>query len=266
MIIRTLLIICFLSSIVFSNNKLLDSIVQSTMSGHDGVCVFMDCKSGSMIISDSVMAKTRYTPCSTFKIWNSLIGIECKVVKSSDEFFYKWDSIPRFLPAWNKDLNFKDAFKVSCVPAFQDLARKIGAENIKRWIDTISYGDKDISSGIDDFWLPRDGKKSIKISPVEQVQLIRKLINGDLPFSKLSRDILQEVMIIEKTTKGVYYGKTGSGMYPINNNNQNIGWFTGYVTNITGTYSFACLLKGKNVSGKDSKAIIESILKKSQLM
>lgn len=266
MITRIMLAILFTYISVFSNSKSLDDAIRITMSKQNGTCVFIDCKSGNIITSDSIMAYARYTPCSTFKIWNTLIGLECHVLQSSDEFFYKWDSIPRFLPAWNKDQSLKEAFQVSCVPAFQILARKIGDKNMKKWMDTLNYGDKDISSGIDDFWLPREEKKSIQISPIEQAQLIRKLINGDLPFSDQSRNILKEIMTIGKTSKGIYYGKTGSGSFLNNNLKQSIGWFVGYVTSNAKTYSFACLLKGENVSGKNSKEIIETILKKSDLL
>ena len=107
--------------------------------------------------------------------YTTLVGIEYGLIRSANDTFYKWDSIPRFFPGWNKDLNLKEAFKVSCVPAYQNLAVKIGNENMKKWIELLNYGDKDLSSGIDDFWLPREGKKSIKISPLEQAMLIKKI-------------------------------------------------------------------------------------------
>jgi beta-lactamase class D len=236
------------------------------MAKQKGTCVFIHCKSGRIIASDTAMAKIRLTPCSTFKIWNTLIGAECHIISSPDELFYKWDGETRFLPAWNKDQTLKEAFQASCVPAFQILARKIGTENMGKWIDSIDYGNKDISSGIDDFWLPREGKKSIQISPIEQAQLIRKLISGDLPFSENSCRILKEIMIIGITSKGSYFGKTGTGSDLSGMPTHNNAWFVGYVVSKDSIYSFACLLKGKNLTGKDSKVLIESILMKAELI
>ena len=264
--VRIILIVLLTFINTFASKKALDVLIKTAMLNQDGVCVFIECKTGSINTSNSAIDSIRLTPCSTFKIWNTLIGFDCHIILSSDELFYKWDSIPRFLPAWNKDQSLKEAFQVSCVPGFQNLARKIGKENMMKWIDTINYGDKDISSGIDDFWLPREGKKSIQISPIEQAQLIRKLINGDLPFSVQSRNILKELMLINKTSKGTLYGKTGSGTCINGNPKQNIGWFVGYVISNAKTHSFACLIKGENVSAKDSKKIIESILMESDLL
>ncbi|HMA65268.1 MAG TPA: penicillin-binding transpeptidase domain-containing protein, partial [Chitinispirillaceae bacterium] len=187
-------------------------------------------------------------------------------IQSATDSFYRWDSIPRSIPSWNRNLTLKESFQVSCVPAYQLLAGAIGYERMKKWISSIDYGDKDISSGVDDFWLPREGKKSIKISPLEQAQLIRKLVNGELTFNQQSKSILREIMVIETTTEGVFYGKTGSGVNQDSNVEQSLGWFVGYVTSKDQNYSFACLIKGINVSGKDSKGIIESILKKSGLL
>lgn len=263
-IVLTISTLCFCS---LAENKSLNDVIKDAISNRDAACVFVDCKSGKIITPDSIAVSIRYSPCSTFKIWNTLIGVECKIIDSAYMHFYTWDSIPRFFPAWNKDLTLKDAFQASCVPAFQMLARKIGNEKMKKWITVLNYGDMDISSGVDDFWLPSEGKKSILISPMEEAQLIRKLVNKELPVSAQSLNILKEVMIINRTSKGIYYGKTGSSKANYNGiKNQSIGWFVGFVTNNEKTYSFACLIKGENVSGKDSKEAIESILKKSGLI
>ena len=250
----------------FATGKTLEDVLRKEMSNNEGTCVFMDCASGEITTSDSTIASIRYTPCSTFKIWNTLIGVECGIIQSTDAPFYTWDSIPRQFSVWNRDQTLKEAFQVSCVPAFQNLARKIGKATMRKWIDTLNYGDKDISSGIDDFWLTREGKKSIRISPIEQVTLIRKLINDELPFSGKSTAILRNIMLIEKTSRGAWYGKTGSGTLYDDKENQNIGWFVGYVTGKGRTYSFSCFLKGEKVSGGDAKRVIGLVLKKVELL
>ncbi|MBN1601057.1 MAG: class D beta-lactamase [Chitinispirillaceae bacterium] len=262
----TAILISFMSVNAFSKTIPLLDAIKETVATQDITCVFVNCKFGVIIAHDSVLIKTRYTPCSTFKIWNTLIGAECQIIHSAADSFYRWDSIARAISSWNRNLILKEAFKVSCVPAYQILARTIGNERMKKWICSIDYGDKDISSGVDDFWLPREGKKSIKISPLEQAQLIRKLLNGELTFNQQSQSVLREIMVIETTSKGVFYGKTGSGVNLDSDKEQSLGWFVGYVTGRDQRYSFACLIKGINVSGKDSKGIIESILKKTGLL
>lgn len=248
-----------------AKTALLEKAIHEAMSQEHGACVFIDSATGSVFTSDSVEAVCRHTPCSSFKIWNTLIGAECGLISSADNAFYVWDSIPRFLPAWNRDQTFREAFGVSCVPAFQNMARIIGKERMQQWIESIGYGDRDISSGIDDFWLPRDGKKSILISPLEQAGLVRKLIRGELPFSDTSRALLNEVMRFKTGSHGIAYGKTGSGTMIIGSGRERVGWFVGYVTSKKGTHSFACFVHGKNRSGSDARAVVETVLVKAGL-
>ena len=61
---------------------------------------------------------------------------------------------------------------MSCVPAFQALAHRIGPQTMQRWLDRLGYGDRDLSAGIDVFWLPAPGRKTLLISPYESVDLV----------------------------------------------------------------------------------------------
>ncbi|MCB0280586.1 MAG: penicillin binding protein transpeptidase domain-containing protein, partial [Calditrichaeota bacterium] len=116
-----------------SNN--LENIASKNMTGIEGTIVFIDLSSEKKIIYNSNLANTRTTPCSTFKIWNTLIGIENNQINSENDSFYIWDGISRAYPDWNKDLNLYEAFQYSCVPAYQFLANKIGHNNMQLWID-----------------------------------------------------------------------------------------------------------------------------------
>ena len=263
---RTLSLITLIVNCLFGQNIALEQTVRTAMAGKHGTCIFMNCNTDEIIASDTVLASERMTPCSTFKIWNTLIGAECGIISDPDALFYKWDGVSRFRPAWNKDQTLREAFRVSCVPAFQQLARKIGKERMTTWIETIGYGDKDISSGVDDFWLPVEGKKSIIISPNEQALLIKKLVNGKLPFSDHSLTLLKEIMLVKKTANGSFYGKTGSGTNINGNPKLSIGWYVGYIVSKDTAYTFACIVTGEKVSGNDSKEIIESILIKNQFL
>lgn len=248
------------------DNSFLVKTIKSSMGDYNGTCVFINCTTREVVSSDSALSELRLAPCSSFKIWNTLIGLECKIITSGDEQFYKWDGKKRFLDIWNQDHTLKSAFQASCVPAFQNLARKIGNQRMQKWIDTIGFGDRDISSGIDIFWLPRKGRKSIQISPKEQATLIMSLVNSNLPFQEKSMNVLREIMLIEKNANGSFYGKTGSGMDVDGDPKNDYGWFVGYVKGKYGVYSFACLLKGENLMGSDAKKVVTSILLQSKLL
>jgi hypothetical protein len=83
-------------------------------------------------------------PCSKFKIWNTLIGLENVLISSLDEPFYQWDGKERSIPDWNWNHTLKEAFQVSCVPAYQNLARRIGAESMRSWLEKIEEVEREV--------------------------------------------------------------------------------------------------------------------------
>lgn len=232
----------------------------AAFAGRSGACIVLDCASEDAFRYRPELLTQRLTPCSTFKIWNTLIALECGLLSAADEPFYRWDGEKRFLADWNRDLTLKEAFRVSCVPAFQQLAITIGAERMQLWIDSLGYGDRDLSSGIDIFWLPRDGKKSILISPEEQALLLRRMVKGELPFSNASLGVLKQIMLVKETDRGRYYGKTGTGNGIYGDSKQDLGWFVGFVESGSLRCSFACILGGTAVTGRDARDIVEKIL------
>lgn len=244
--------------------------IHRALNGHEGAFVLIDCASGAASRSDVAACAERLPPCSTFKIWNTAIGLELKEISRPDEPFWKWDGTKQPYEAWNRDLTLKEAYDASCVPAFQALARKTGKERMQEWIDKIGYGDKDLSAGVDNFWLPaHERKKTVIISPDEQAELIRKLAQGQLPFSAQTLRVLKEVMFIEKTEQGSLYGKTGTSGTYINADGTfrtGVGWFAGYVESGGKTYAFAAVLKSKGITGKDARAVVESILVQQKLL
>lgn len=233
--------------------------IEAAFAGRPGAWVQID-GAGAVSQFNSRASAERLPPCSTFKIWNTLIGLETGLVHSPDESFYRWDGKVRFIPDWNKDLTLKEAFQVSCVPAFQDLARKIGPERMKSWIDRLGYGDLDTSAGVDRFWLPEKGRKTVLISAREQAGLIRKLALGELPFSREACRTLRSIMTAGKTGRGTLYGKTGTGKEGVGKDGLGVGWFVGYVEGGGRVHSFACMLRGPNATGKDARALAETIL------
>jgi len=259
---RFVLIVGFL---LMSAGAFAQEIDRSLLQGYDAALVIYNRATGEMVNINPARGNQRLAPCSTFKIYNTLIGLEIGLIKDADEPWYKWDEVKRDIEGWNQDLTLREAFKVSAVPAYQIMARKIGEARMKEYIEKIGYGTEDISSGIDIFWLPRPDTTSIKISADEQVTLLNKLLDGKLPFSEKNIAILRDVMQVEKTGKGTLYGKTGSGTRP--DGKWNLGWFVGFLEHNGTTYVFACnITGGDNPSGKTARTIIESIFKSQNLL
>ncbi len=241
-----------------------ESTAKEAFGDRAGALVVIECLSGRTTTYQPDVAQIPLPPCSTFKIVNALVGLETGILTSPDEQFYRWDGVERSIPAWNRDLSLREAFQASCVHAFQSLARQIGPERMQYWIDRIDYGNRDTSAGIDVFWLPSKGRDTILISPTQQAQLMRRIVAGEVPFSDTSLATLKKMMFIKKSDRGVLYGKTGSGTD--DKGTYVLGWFVGYVESNGKTYAFACVARGKNIMGKNARAIVDNILEKQGLL
>lgn len=179
---------------------------------------------------------TPFLPASTFKIPNSLIALETGVVLH-ELFVFTWDGIERAVPGWNRDLNMKEAIKLSAIWFYQVLARRIGHEQMQAWVSKIGYGNQQIGSkeDIDKFWLQGE----LRITPQEQVRFLRRLYKNDLPFSKRSLSIVKDIMILEQTPNYTIRGKTGWVGFPEQTVFPQVGWFVGYLEQNNNAYFFA---------------------------
>lgn len=241
----------------------MDSL-KTALHDQDGAFVLIDCSSGETQRYNPELSAEKLPPCSTFKIWNTAIGLEAGILTTPDAPFWKWDGKKRFLDAWNKDQTLREAFSVSCVPAYQQLARDIGEERMQAWLKKIGYGDQNISSGIDVFWLPAKDRTPLLVSADEQAELIRKLVTGKLPFSGKTLAVLTDVMTARQTDKGTLYGKTGTDMDE--EGKAILGWFVGYVQNADKIYAFAAVSKAPGTGGREVRAVVESTLEEMGLL
>ena len=180
-----------------------------------------------------------FLPASTFKIINTLIGLETGVISDST-YELKWDGKKRFAPAWNHDHALASAFRVSAVWYYQELARRVGLKRMTEWVQKVRYSKMDITAKtLDNFWLYGNSR----ISQVEQIGFMRRVVGGDVPFSKRNLGILKNLMLLDSKPTYKLYGKTGWAGYP--NDVQpppgwkEIGWFVGYVETADTVYYFA---------------------------
>ncbi len=221
----------------------------------DGCFTMMDNSTGGITVYNMMMDTTRVTPASTFKIVNSLIGLETGRI-TDEKMVIKWDGVKRYKDEWNKDLTMTEAFKVSAVPYYQEVARRIGRDTMQRWIDSIGYGNKTITGSIDSFWL----NNNLKISPDEQIGLMKRIYFDQLPFRKSTQQQVRDVMLQEDNTMYKLSYKTGWGFDEKNNA---LGWLVGWVEENRHVYFFATLLKSnkKEYDMKDARLdITKSIL------
>ncbi len=210
-------------------------------SGVDGCFGLLDNATGEITVYNMKLDTQRVLPASTFKIVNSLIGLETGKI-TDEKMIIKWDSVKRWNEDWNKDLTMEEAFKVSAVQYYQEVARRIGSDTMKLWIDSLHYGNMNISGPIDSFWL----NNTLKISPDEQLGLVNKLYFDQLPFSKRAQQIVRDVMLQENNTLYKLSYKTGWGF---DENHNSIGWMVGWIEENRHFYPFVTEIRSadKNI-------------------
>ncbi|KQQ86744.1 class D beta-lactamase [Massilia sp. Leaf139] len=194
-----------------------------------GSFVVHDLANDSYTVHDRERAQTRYVPASTYKIPNSLIGLATGVVADVDQVL-PYGGGPTRRPEWAQDMSLRDAIRVSNVPVYQGLARRIGMERMRAGLRQFEYGNMDPGSVVDTFWL--DGP--LKISAVEQTVFLDKLVRDALPVPKAAMAGVRA--ILRQEGHAGLYAKTGWGAP---GGGPDIGWWVGWVEKEGKVYTFA---------------------------
>jgi beta-lactamase class D len=198
---------------------------------HAGCFVVYDVKNHQYRRYNAERCNKRFLPASTFKIPNSIIGLETGVIPD-ENFVIPWDSVTRPVKEWNHDHTLASAIQYSVVPYYQELARRVGRQTMQAYLKRMRYGNMKIGERVDTFWLDN----SLKISANEQIEFLMKFYEGKLPCSKRSIDIVKKILPEEQYPHSKLKFKTGTG---IGENKAYIGWLVGYVEKGTDIYFYA---------------------------
>jgi beta-lactamase class D len=210
--------------------------------GVEGSIAIYDSKQDRLYQHNPSRNAKAFLPASTFKILNSLIALETKIIP--DELaILTWDGIPRQLPEWNRDLNMQSAFKLSAVWFYQVLARKVGFDRMQKYVIQVGYGNQNIGTKeqIDSFWLNGE----LSITPLQQIQFLRRLYANELPFSARSISIVKDIMVVEQTPDYTIRAKTATIGFGDNKVKQ-VGWYVGYLEKGKNAYFFATNIDIRN--------------------
>lgn len=202
--------------------------------GLNGAAVIYDPSENRYQIYNQETALTQRSPCSTFKIISSLIGLENGIIVPEDSV-RPWSGEIFWNEDWNRDIGFEDAFRTSCVWYFRQVIDEIGTELMQEELDRLQYGNRDISDwegrqntnddnrALTGFWI----ESSLRISPKEQTEVMERIFGSDSEYSKGTQDKLKEVMLVSGQSKPglAVYGKTGQGA---EGNTTVDCWFTGF--------------------------------------
>lgn len=198
---------------------------------------------------------SNYLPASTFKIVNSLIGLQTGKI-ANDSMIIKWDGVKR-RPEWDRDLSMYRAFRVSAVPYYQEVARRIGRDTMQLWLDSLSYGTKKIKTAVDSFWLDN----SLKIKPDEELGLVKRLYFNQLPFFKTYQETVKRAMLFEDNANYRLGYKTGWGY---TEQGHALGWVVGWIEENNHPYFFVLNIESADHNfdmGATRISLLKEILK-----
>lgn len=198
--------------------------------GVNGTFVVFNPDTARLILVNEIRARQRMVPASTFKIANSLIALETGVVANTEEVI-PYGGKPQPIASWEHDMSLRQAIKISNVPVFQTLARRIGVQRYRDWLDLLAYGNRQVGDDVETFWLT----EPLEISAIEQVEFLNALAHQELSASTQSQISVRDIMGLQRRGSAVLYGKTGWAGAP----SPDIGWFVGWVEAKGLVYPFA---------------------------
>lgn len=238
----------------FKNDGVVNEDLHQFFKGYEGSFVLYDHNAQQYHIYNEGKSTLRISPDSTYKIYSALFALEANVI-SPEESKLSWDGTKQPYEAWNMDQDVSSALQKSVNWYFQELDRRTGLETIQSNLQEINYGNSDVSGEFSEFW----NESSLKISPVEQVQLLQAFYNNQFGYKERHIQAVKEALLLEKHEEARLSGKTGTGA--VNGKNIN-GWFIGYVETKNNTYFFATNIQNEDgSSGSKAGEITLSILK-----
>lgn len=230
----------------------------SYFEGYDGSFVLYDSDYGVWEIYNKDYAAMRISPNSTYKIYDALLGLESGII-TQEQSQMTWNKEDYPFEAWNADQDLYSAMQNSVNWYFQSIDAQVGMSMVKDYIQKIGYGNQNITGNLSSYWM----ESSLKVSPIEQVELLRKLYRNDFHFASENIQAVKDSICLSTSPEGSIYGKTGTGQVDGKNIN---GWFIGYIEKSGHTYFFATNIQNEtNANGTAATKITLSILSDLQI-
>lgn len=227
--------------------------LSSEFNEYKGSFVLYDSNNDAWTIYNKNAALEQITPNSTYKIYDALLGLESGII-TPEQSRMKWNGEDYPFDAWESDQDLNSAMHSSVNWYFQNIDNIIGMDNVKLYLQNIGYGNQQTSNDTDLYWTDF----SLRISPIEQVELLKKFYHNTFGFSDKNINTVKNSILIASTPDGTLSGKTGTGRVDGQDTN---GWFIGYIEKSDHVYYFATNIQGiSNTTGSIATEISLSIL------
>lgn len=227
--------------------------LNSEFNEYKGSFVLYNSDNDAWTIYNKDAALEQITPNSTYKIYDALLGLESGII-TPEHSKMTWNGEDYPFNAWESDQDLSSAMYSSVNWYFQNIDNIVGMDNVKSYLQDIGYGNQQTSNNTDLYWTDF----SLKISPIEQVELLKKFYHNTFGFSDKNINAVKNAILIASTSDGTLSGKTGTGRVDGQDTN---GWFIGYIEKSGHVYYFATNIQGSsNTTGSVATEISLSIL------
>ena len=237
-----------------TNNKDIAYLdLSADFDGYEGSFVLYDAAADSWQIYNMEQAVTRIAPASTYKIYIALAGLDSGII-TPEYSQIPWDGQKNGFDTWNADQTLESAMQHSINWYFQAIDARLGLPAIRDYVQRIGYGNQQVYVDTATYWLT----SSLKISPIEQVEMLQKLYHNEFRFSPETVETVKNSICLFSTAEGSFYGKTGTEAV----DGQNVsGWFIGFLEKDGHTYFFATnIQKEGNATSAAATELTFSIL------
>ncbi|HDM5802484.1 TPA: beta-lactam sensor/signal transducer BlaR1 [Staphylococcus aureus] len=233
-----------------SDYQILDE--SKNFGSNSGSFVMYSMKKDKYYIYNEKESRKRYSPDSTYKIYLALFGLDRHIISDKNSRM-SWNHNHYPFDSWNKDQDLNTAIQNSVNWYFERISNQLSKNYTSDQLKQLNYGNKNLGS-YKAYWL----EDSLKISNLEQVIVLKNMMEQNNHFSKNEKKQLSSSLLIRKNENYELYGKTGTGIV---NGKYNNGWFVGYVITNHDKYYFSTHLSDEKASGENAKLINEKILK-----
>ncbi|HEG7576486.1 TPA: beta-lactam sensor/signal transducer BlaR1, partial [Staphylococcus aureus] len=201
-----------------SDYQILDE--SKNFGSNSGSFVMYSMKKDKYYIYNEKESRKRYSPDSTYKIYLALFGLDRHIISDKNSRM-SWNHNHYPFDSWNKDQDLNTAIQNSVNWYFERISNQLSKNYTSDQLKQLNYGNKNLGS-YKAYWL----EDSLKISNLEQVIVLKNMMEQNNHFSKKAKNQLSSSLLIKKNEKYELYGKTGTGIV---NGKYNNGWFVGYV-------------------------------------
>ncbi|HCY4692167.1 TPA: beta-lactam sensor/signal transducer BlaR1, partial [Staphylococcus aureus] len=201
-----------------SDYQILDE--SKNFGSNSGSFVMYSMKKDKYYIYNEKESRKRYSPDSTYKIYLALFGLDRHIISDKNSRM-SWNHNHYPFDSWNKDQDLNTAIQNSVNWYFERISNQLSKNYTSDQLKQLNYGNKNLGS-YKAYWL----EDSLKISNLEQVIVLKNMMEQNNHFSKNEKKQLSSSLLIRKNENYELYGKTGTGIV---NGKYNNGWFVGYV-------------------------------------